>query len=128
MNTDNKYLKTIAKNTGSNVNGKLKTNNAYLHMIAENTKHSGGGGGDLPLDELLEDVNVRIVNVADTPVTGFEVGDIYLDFEMKVGKETKHIYLLADDFKDQSYFTMNVDFADGSSKTYRIIGEEIVTQ
>lgn len=189
MKSDNKYLKDIAENTGSNVTGKLKSNNAYLHMIADNTKYGGAGGtvdlseiedaidalenavsvlenagyitsiptisitkqsvadtgmastyqltsngvpiGDkinIPLDEFLEDAHVRVVSVADTPVQGYNVGDIYIDLEMKIGRETKHLYLLANDFMSQSTFDMVVEYSNGSTKTFRIIGEEIVTQ
>lgn len=47
MKSDNQYLKGIAKNTGSNVDGH-HTDNYYLKRIEENTKSgssSGGSGG-----------------------------------------------------------------------------------
>lgn len=44
VKTNNKYLKTIANNTGSENNGH-RTDNYYLKQIAENTEGGTGGGG-----------------------------------------------------------------------------------
>lgn len=44
MKSDNQYLKGIAKNTGSNVDGH-HTDNYYLKRIEENTKSGSSSGG-----------------------------------------------------------------------------------
>lgn len=55
MKTDNQYLKGIAENTGSNVNGH-HSDNYYLKRIENNTK--GGNTGGAISSEDLTDVTV----------------------------------------------------------------------
>lgn len=53
---------------------------------------------DLPLELLVESGTVETCTVANTPVTGYKVGDKYIDLVL-ANKE--HIYILASDLVDQ---------------------------
>lgn len=56
---------------------------------------------DIPKDFMLQDAAIKTCTVADEPVVGYKVGDLYFDFTVNVtsgGSSTaKHIYLLVAD-------------------------------
>lgn len=58
---------------------------------------------NIPKDFLVKSATVNTVSTADTPVTGYTVGDIYIDFVIntKDNDETpEHLYLLVSDLID----------------------------
>lgn len=57
---------------------------------------------DLPLELLIESGTVETCTAANTPVTGYKVGDKYIDLVL-ANKE--HIYILASDLVDQVSIT-----------------------
>lgn len=57
---------------------------------------------DLPLELLIESGSVQTCTAADKPVTGYKVGDKYIDLVLANGS---HIYILASDLVDQVSIT-----------------------
>ena len=57
---------------------------------------------DLPLELLVESGTVETCTAANTPVTGYKVGDKYIDLVLA---NSEHIYILASDLIDQVSIT-----------------------
>lgn len=78
--------------------------NGYLASYA--IKQGGvqvGASINIPKDFLVKSVSVNEVETADSPVVGYEVGDMYIDFVIntKDSDETsEHLYLLVNDLVD----------------------------
>lgn len=51
---------------------------------------------NIPKDLFLQSAEVKTCTVADTPVSGYKIGDVYIDFTL-ANAVNQHIYLLATD-------------------------------
>ena len=62
-----------------------------------------GASINIPKDYLVKSATVETVSTADTPVTGYTVGDIYIDFVINTtdsSETAQHLYLLVSDLID----------------------------
>lgn len=74
---------------------------ATYHVKQNGTKV--GASINIPKDYLVKSATVGTVSTADTPVTGYEVGDKYLDFVINTKDSSgtdEHLYVLVSDLID----------------------------
>lgn len=58
---------------------------------------------NIPKDFLVKSASVEVVETADSPVSGYEVGDTYIDFVVNTrdnDESAEHLYLLVNDLID----------------------------
>ena len=78
---------------------------------------TGAAKINIPKDFLVKSVTLETVTVADDPVIGYEVGDVYIDFVVNTidGDETAtHLYLLVSDLVDVYTAGNGIDITSGA--------------
>ena len=104
---DNRYAKTAdIPEADSYTIGKLATpTSGYVatYQLYKNGSAIAGSVVNIPKDYLVKSAEVKTCSAADTPVSGYVVGDKYIDFVINTvdGDGTaSHIYLLVSELVD----------------------------
>lgn len=90
---DTRYAVTVEKQ------GTAESGYAATYVVKENGVQKGDKI-NIPKDYLVKSAEVKTVATADTPVTGYKVGQKYIDFTVNtVGGDgnASHLYILVDD-------------------------------
>lgn len=100
--TDTPTLSDLGANITVEKQASPDSNYSATYVIKQNGAQVGSKI-NVPKDFLVKDASIETVDTADSPVTGYEVGDVYIDFIINTvdNDETpQHLYLLVSDLVD----------------------------
>lgn len=98
--------KPTATDFGGNINVVKKTTAESGYAATYEIQQNGtkvGTSINIPKDFLVKSVTLETVATANTPVTGYNVGDMYIDFVVNTkdsSSTNEHLYLLVSDLID----------------------------